>query len=41
VPQLLYPWETSPWYSFDRRLGGAPVGGGKDKTPLPLPRIES
>jgi len=38
MPQLLYPWRNSPWYSLDRRLGGpqsqSGCGGEEKKFPV-------
>jgi len=40
--QLLYPRRRSPWYPFNRRLGGPQSlsGHGGGEKSLPLPRIE-
>jgi hypothetical protein len=39
TPRLLYPQGKSPWYQFDRRLGGL-RSGGEEKNSQPLPGLE-
>jgi hypothetical protein len=44
TPRLLYPRGKSPWYPFDRRLGGPQIGfehGTEEKNSQPPPGIET
>jgi hypothetical protein len=42
TPLPLYPQGKSPWYQFDRRLGGpqSRSGVGEEKNSQPLPGLE-